>query len=175
MVGAGNFGRRRQVGQRHHVFVEPFSIRMGRGERVFQLLVVDDLALLEVDQEHLSRLEPPFPDDPFRRDLERAHFRRHDHAAVVGLDVTAGTQAVAIEDRADRLAIGERDRRRAVPRLHQAAMIAVEVFLGLRHRLVVFPRLGDEHHHGVRQAVPRAHQKLDGVIKAGRIAQAPRE
>ena len=63
------------------------------------------------------------------------------------------------------------DRRRAVPRLHQAAMIPVEVFLDLRHRLVVLPRLGDQHHHGVRQAVARADQQLDGVVEAGRVAE----
>ena len=38
---------------------------------------------------------------------------------------------------------------------------------------MVFPRLGNEHHHGVRQAVARADQKLDGVVEAGRVAQSP--
>ena len=51
-------------------------------------------------------------------------------------------------------------------------MVLVEVLLDLGHRLVVLPRLGDEHHHGVRQAVARSDQQLHGVVEAGRVAEA---
>ena len=116
----------------------------------------------------------PFATIALGGDVERADLGGHDHPVVVGDDVAAGPQAVAVEHRADRLAVGEGDRRRAVPGLHQAAMIAVEVLLDLRHRLVVLPRLGNEHHHGVRQAVARPDQELDGVVEAGRVAESPR-
>ena len=119
-------------------------------------------------------LEPPLLDDPLRRDLERADLGGHDHPVVVGHDVAAGPQAVAVEHRADDLPSVKVDRGRAVPGLHQAAMVPVEVLLDLRHRLVVLPRLGDEHHHGVRQAVARPDQQLHGVVEAGRVAEAPR-
>ena len=36
---------------------------------------------------------------------------------------------------------------------------------------MVFPRLGDQHHHRVRQAVAGPDQELDGVIQAGRVAE----
>ena len=45
--------------------------------------------------------------------------RRHDHAVVVGDPVARRAQAVAVEHRADDRAVGERDRRGTVPRLHQ--------------------------------------------------------
>jgi hypothetical protein len=39
------------------------AVGLGVGELVLQLLVVDDAALLEVDQEHLARLQAPLLDD----------------------------------------------------------------------------------------------------------------
>ncbi len=52
---------------------------------------------------------------------QHADLAGHDHAVVVRQVIAAGAQAVAVEHRADVVAVGEDDRRRAVPRLHQAA------------------------------------------------------
>ena len=60
------------------------------------------------------------------RDVEHADLGRHDDEAVLGDDVARRAQAVAVEHRADHRAVGERDRRRAVPRLHQAGVVLVE-------------------------------------------------
>ena len=46
------------LGQRDHVLAEPLAVGLRGGDPVLQLLVVDDPALLQVDQEHLARLEP---------------------------------------------------------------------------------------------------------------------
>ena len=51
--------------------------------------------------------------------VERARLRRAHHPAVARLQPAARAQAVAVEHRAGQLAVAERDRRRAVPRLHQ--------------------------------------------------------
>ena len=45
---------------------------------------------------------------------------------VVGDDVARRAQAVAVERRADLAAVGEGDRRRPVPRLHQRRVVFVE-------------------------------------------------
>ncbi len=170
-IGAGDLGGTRQFGQGHHVLAEPLAVRLRRGDPLLQLLVIDDPTVPEVDQEHLPRLEPTLLHDLLRRDVQRTDLGGHDHAVVVGHDIAAGPQAVAVEHRADRLAVGEGHRRGAVPGLHQAAVVPVEVLLDLGHRLVILPRLGDEHHHGVGQRVARADQQLDRVIEAGRVAE----
>ena len=60
------------------------------------------------------------------RHRQHAGFRRHDDAIVVGDEIARRTQAVAVERRADLLAVGEGDGGRTVPRLHQSGMIFVE-------------------------------------------------
>ena len=52
--------------------------------------------------------------------------RRHHDEVVVGDPVAARAQAVAVEHGADHRAVGERDAGRAVPRLHQRRVEAVE-------------------------------------------------
>ena len=54
--------------------LHPFAVGLGGGERVLELLVVDDAAFLEVDEEHLARLQAPLLDDPFFGDLQAAAF-----------------------------------------------------------------------------------------------------
>ena len=43
--------------------VEPLVVGLGLGELGLDLLVLDDAALLEVDQQHLAGLQPPLADD----------------------------------------------------------------------------------------------------------------
>ena len=75
---------------------------------------------------------------------------------VVGGDAVARRpQAVAIEHRADQRAVGEGDRRRAVPRLHQRRVVLVERPHRRIHRRVAGPRLRDHHQHRVRQRSAR--------------------
>ena len=81
-------------------------------------------------------------------------------------------QPVAIEHRADDRAVGERDRRRTIPRLHQRCVeLVVGPPLG-REQLVVLPRLGDHHQHGFGQRVAAHVQQLDRFVEAHRVAAA---
>ena len=73
-----------------------------------------------------ARMEPLLDQHVLGRDVEHADFGRHDDEVVLGHVVARRTQPVAIEHRADDGAVGERDRRRAVPRLHQRRVVLVE-------------------------------------------------
>ena len=86
--------------------------------------------------------------------------------------VARRTQAVAIEHGADHRAVGERDRRRAVPRLHQRRVVFVERLQRRRHALVGRPRLRDHHQDRVRQRAPGHHQELEHVVERRRVAAA---
>ena len=169
-VGLRQLRRLRQVVDVDLVLVEPLAVRARRGERALDLLVLDDAALRGVDQEHLARLQPALAHHVFRRHVEHAGFRGQDDEIVLGHVIAARAQAVAVEHRADLRAVGERDRGGAVPRLHQAGVVLVEGALLVVHRLVVGPRLGDHHHHGVRQRAAREIEQLERVVEHARVA-----
>src|SRR5438105_4491583 len=99
------------------------------GDLPLQFFVADDAALLQIDEEHAPRLEAALLLDALRRDVEDADLGRHDDEAVLGDVVARGAQAVAVEDGADAYAVGERDRRRAVPRLHEERVVLVKRLL----------------------------------------------
>jgi hypothetical protein len=150
--------------------VDPLPIRACRGELVLQLLVVDDAALLEIDQEHLAGLQAPLLDDPVLRNRQDAGLRRHDHEAIVGDDVARRAQAVAVERRADLPSVGKHHRRRAIPRLHHRCVVLVEGTPARVHRRVLLPGLGDHHHHRVGERVAAHRQQLERVVESRRVA-----
>ncbi len=161
-----------QVVQGNEVVAHPVRVGQGLGHLLFQLLVGDDPALLQIDQEHPARLQPALVQHPLRRNVEDADFGRHDHQVVLGDVVARRPQAVAVQHGADADAIGEGDRRRSVPRLHQAGVILVEGPLGRAHGPVAAPRLRDHHHDRVRQRPAGQHQQFQGIVELGRIAAA---
>ena len=165
-------GRRGQVLQHDLRAVEPFLVGPDRGQAGLDVVVVDDAALFEVDQQHLAGLQAPLPDDATLVDRKNADFGAHHHHVVVGDDVARGPQPVAVEGRADLAAVGERYGGRAVPRLHQRRMVFVEGAALLVHQRIAGPRLGNEHHHRVGQRVARLNQELERVVEARRIGLA---
>ncbi len=152
--------------------LDPLLVRLARGELLLELGVVDDAALLGVDQEHLAGLQAPLLEDAAFRDRQHADLRGHHHHVVVGDHVARRAQAVAVERRADAHAVGERDGRRAVPRLHHRRVVLVERAARVVHRRVLLPRLGDHHHHGVRERVAAHHQQFERVVEAGGVGLA---
>ena len=74
---------------------------MAPGECGLDLVVRDQAALFEVDEQHLARLQPPLGDDLVLGDREHAHFGRHDDAIVIGDEIARRTQTVAVERCAD--------------------------------------------------------------------------
>ena len=101
--------------------------------------------------------------------FEDADLAGEDHPAVGGLPPAGGAQAVAVEHRADQRPVGERDARRAVPRLHQARVELVERAALRVHRGVVLPRLRDHHQHRVGQAAPAQVQQLEHLVERRRV------
>ena len=149
---------------------QPVGVRMLAGQLRLDLPVVDNPSLGRVNQEDPSRVEPFLDQDVLRRDVEHAHLGRHHHQIVLRHDVARGAEAVPVEDRADHRPVGERDRRRPVPRFHQRSVILVER-LSLRvHRLVVAPRLRDHHQHRVGERATRQREELQHVVERRRIA-----
>ena len=154
------------------VFVQPLLVGMAVGDLRLDLLVGDDAALLDVDQQHLAGLQPPLGDDVFLGHRQHAGFRRHDDAVVIGDDVAGRPQAVAVERGADLPAVGEGDRRRPVPRLHQRGVVFVESLAVVIHELVAGPGFRDQHHHGVAQRIAALPQEFERIVEAGGVRLA---
>ena len=107
--------------------LEPLAVRL-RGRRSRALISSSSTIRprAEVDQEQVPGLEAALAQDVLGRLVEDAGLGGEDDPAVLRLHPAAGAQAVAVERRADHGAVGEGDRRRAVPRLGQAAVEGVE-------------------------------------------------
>ncbi len=163
---------RRQVLKHDLRLAEPLLVGVGGGEPALQLVVVDDAPLFQVDEQHLAGLQPPLGDDLLLRHRQHADFRRHNHEAVVGDDVARRAKAVAIEGCADLAAVGEGDRRRAVPRLHQRGVIFVEGAPLVIHERVARPCFRDEHHRRVRELVTAHGEELERVVETGGVGLA---
>ena len=164
-----------KVGEADAPLVEPVAPWRGRGEVGLDLVVFDEAPGLGVDEEHAARLQAALAHDAARLDVEHADLAREYDEPVVGDDVATGSQSVAVERGADQGTVGEDDRGRAVPRLHEHRVVLVERAplggdLGL-----VLPRLGDHHHDGVRQAAAGEGQKFDDLVERRRVARARRD
>ncbi len=154
-----------QFAQIDALFTEPGPVGPLADDVVLHLLVRDDAARLEVDQEHLSGPEPSLVADHGRVDGEDAHFRGHDHAVVVGHVEPTRTQAVAIENRADVMTVGERDGCGTIPGLHETGVVLVKVALLRGHRPVPFPGLRNHHHDRFLKGPAGHQQELQHVVE----------
>ena len=139
---------------------------------MFEFGVVDDPPLLEVDEEHLARLQAPLLDDALLGDRQHADFGGHHHQVIVGDQVARRTQAIAIERCSDLAAVGEGHGCGTVPGLHERHVVLVEGAAFLVHQRVAGPGFGDQHHHGMGQAVAAHHQQFQGIVEGCRIGLA---
>ena len=80
----------------------------------------------EIDDQHLSGAEAAAVDDCFRIEIDESGLGAEDDKIVLGDEVSARAQAIAIEDRADQIAISESNRGRAIPWLGGIAGIGEE-------------------------------------------------
>ena len=113
-----------------------------------------------------------------RRDVEDTDLGGKNHPIVVR-DIVAGrTETIAVERRAEDIAVRENHGGRAVPRLHHGRIVMVEVLLLLIHELVMLPRLRDHHHDGQRKIEAAHVEELERVVKhcgVGRVLRNDRE
>ena len=149
--------------------LDPLRVGFRPGERVLELLVVDDPALLQIDEEHLAGLQAPLLDDSLLGHGQAAAFRAHDHEVVRSDDVARGPQAVPVERRPYLAPVRKRYRSGSVPRLHHRGVIFVECAPCRVHQRVVLPSLGDHHHHRVRDRIPSHHQEFERVVERSGI------
>jgi len=117
------------------------------------------------DQEELPRLEPALAQDVLRRNVEHAGLGGEHHPTVPRLEPATGTQAVAIERRADQPTVGERHRRRPVPRFSQALVEGIEPAQLVRHIRTPGVCLRHHHHQRVRQRATREDEQLEHVVE----------
>jgi hypothetical protein len=79
-----------QVGEVDGVLLVPLAVGLLGGDLALDLVVLDDPALLEVDQEELARLQATEALDARGLDAEQAGLRAQDDEAVLGLAPAAG-------------------------------------------------------------------------------------
>ena len=169
VVGMDGANRRRKILDPEHRGAQPLAVRRLAGDALLDLLVGDDALLGGIHQEQPPGLQPALLQHLVGRDVEDADLGRHHHEVVVGHVVAGGAQAVPIEHRADANAVGEGDRRRAVPGFHQARVELVEGLPLRAHGLVARPGLRDHHHDRVRQLAPGERQQLEDVVEHRRV------
>ena len=169
-VFGGDLGRDEEPPQLDLVVLDPLPVRLPAGDGRLDLAVRDDPLLLQVEEEHLPRLEPAAADDPARREVHHPGLRGEDDHPVPRHGVPRGTQPVPVEGGAQVAPVAEDHRRRPVPRLHDRGVVLVEGPLVLAHLELGAPRLGDHHHHGVRQRPARHHEQLEDVVEDGGVA-----
>ena len=83
------------------------------------LLVLDEATFGRVDQEHAPGLQAALAHDSLGRNVEDTHLAGQHDQPVVGDPIARWSQPVTVEHRADDRPVGEADRRRAVPGLHE--------------------------------------------------------
>ena len=126
-------------------------------------------AAARVDREHLVRPELPAHDLAALGQRHDARLGRAGDEAALDDRVAERPQPVAVEGRTDDPAVREDDPGRAVPRLHQTRVVAVEVPDLLRHDRVELPGLGDEHGDRVAHVAAAADDRLQGVVEDRRV------
>src|SRR3954464_3770361 len=110
--------RFRQTVERDLMLLEPLAIGPPGSEFMLDFFIRHHTALLQVDEQHLPRLQPPLAGDLFGRKRQNAGFRRHDQQPVISYQVSRRPQPVTVKSRADETPIGKRHSRGTVPWLY---------------------------------------------------------
>ena len=136
------------------LFVQPLLPRVHGCQVALHFGIGHDPPAVQVDQEHRAWLQPPLRAGVAVGDVQDAGFRCEDDEVVVGDLPATWPQAVAVHDGANGGAVRESYGCRPVPRFHQAGGVLVKgAQLGVEQG-VLFPRLGDQHCHGVGEGTP---------------------
>ena len=169
-LGGQLAGRRGlQVIDRQRLLVQPIAVRLLVGVTVADLVVPDDAALARVHLEHLAGAQAASLQHVGRVDIDGADLRRQDQPVVTGDVVARRAQAVAVERGAEHAAVGERDGRRAIPRLHEHGLVRVVGAALGGDAVVVVPRLGDHHGDGAVERAAVHGEELQHVVQNGRV------
>jgi hypothetical protein len=155
---------------------DPFPEGSRGGEGILDLRVVEQLLLLHVDGDHLARAQRALFDDGGLVHGNHPRLGARDHQTIARHDVAHRAQPVPVEPGADPAAIGHRQRRGSVPRLHHRVAVGIHVHPRLRQlRGGVRPCLGHQHRLGHRRVAARAHQDLEHRVKRGAVRRPARD
>ena len=124
----------------------------------FDLVIVEERAILQVDDDHLARVQPSLLDHIGVVDAHHAGFRAGDQQVVAGDGVAHRPQAVTVHAAEDPTAPIGGQRRRSVPGLHHGVAIGVEVAQILGHVAALVPRFRQQHAFDHRQLPASPHQ-----------------
>ncbi len=138
----------------------PLLVGLGIDDVGLELLVVNHAALLQVDQQHLARLQAPFAHNAVLGHRQHAGLGRQNHQPIVGDAVARRAQAIAVQRGTNLAAIGKDDGGRAVPRLNHRRVVLVKRAPTRIHGGVLLPRLRDHHHHCLADGVAGHGQQL---------------
>ena len=152
--------------------LEPLAVGSLRGKVTLHLLVLTELARLKVERDHVARAEPPLAHHLAVVDLDDARLGHEPEEPILGLQVARGAQSVAIERRAELLAVAEDEESGAVPRLLQPGVVLVHrlhLWVVVVFRLLAI-RLGheDREREGGRLAAT-PHKILEDGVEVRRV------
>ena len=150
VVPVNNMLTFRKVFQFHHSLRNPLFIRCHCSKFRLHFVVVNNATLCGVNEEHAPRLQATFFHHALRGNIEYTRLACHYDEVIVCYPVPARTQTVAVEHCTNDRAIGEGNACRAIPRLHERAVILIESTLFRVHAIVVLPCLRNHHENSVR-------------------------
>ena len=107
--------------------------------------------------------------DRFGRNVENARLGRKNEKPVLRERPAGGSQSVSVERGAESDSVGERHRRRSVPRFHERGMVFVERPDVVPHVVLRAPRLRNQHHHRVRRVAPGGDKQFEDVVQRRRV------
>mmetsp|Transcript_18872 Transcript_18872/g.47860 ORF Transcript_18872/g.47860 Transcript_18872/m.47860 type:complete len:1344 (-) Transcript_18872:168-4199(-) len=173
--GLSEEGGLAQVAQRAQRRLQPLLVGLALGNGARDVGVLVELAALQVSHHHLARPQAALGHDVagVGDDIaQHANLGRDIDHVVAGAPEAGRAQAVAVQARADLLAVGEHEQRGAVPALLQALVVLVEVHhlrVGLHEVGVVAVRLRHQQHQRLGGLGAGAHQQLSQVVQVGRV------
>ena len=152
----------------HH----PAAVGTAPGVEGLELGVLHETVVHEVEPEDRAGFEAAVARDVLGGDVEHAGFGGEDEEPVAGQRPAGGTEAVAVERRAEADAVREGDGGGAVPRLHQRGVVFVEPAHVVAHVVFRAPGLRDEHHHRMRRGASGRDQQFEHVVERGGVGLA---
>ncbi len=171
LVGLGLLGGRGEVVEPDRVLGEPRAVGALGGHLHLGLVVGEHPAAPGLHDQQAAGQQPPDPLHPLGRDVERARLRGQREPAVVGDHPAAGPQPVAVQRGAEDAAVGEGQRRGAVPRLHDHRAVVVEV-VELAGQVGPPLRLGGHEHRRVGERASAHHEQLEHRVEGRRVRGA---
>ena len=148
---------------------KPLTIRMFRSQLLLDLSVVVDLTLLRIDEQDLAWLQSSLLGNLCRVEVHNANLRGNYHRTVCCDHITCGSQSITVEHASCITTIGEQQRCRTIPRLHQDGMVFIISLQIFADGVLVVKRLGHQYAHRMGKREAAHHQKFQHIVERSRI------